>query len=53
MAAVIAGQGERDVEERAGSPGNARGELVFTSAYTGDEESLTDPSYAQQVRTFS
>jgi carbamoyl-phosphate synthase small subunit len=27
--------------------------LVFTTAYTGYEESLTDPSYAEQVLTFS
>jgi carbamoyl-phosphate synthase small subunit len=53
MAAYIAVQGERVVEGRARSPGTARGELVFTTAYTGYEESLTDPSYAQQVLTFS
>ncbi len=33
--------------------GAARGELVFTTAYTGYEESLTDPSYEEQVLTFS
>ncbi len=38
---------------RTRSPGRARGELVFTTAYTGYEESLTDPSYAAQVLTFS
>jgi len=53
MTAYIAVQGERVVEGRARSPGTARGELVFTTAYTGYEESLTDPSYAQQVLTFS
>ena len=53
MVAYIAVQGERVVEGRARSPGTARGELVFTTAYTGYEESLTDPSYAQQVLTFS
>ena len=53
MTAYIAVQGERIVEGRARSPGTARGELVFTTAYTGYEESLTDPSYAQQVLTFS
>jgi len=26
---------------------------VFTTAYTGYEESLTDPSYAEQILTFS
>jgi carbamoyl-phosphate synthase small subunit len=53
MVAYIAIAGERVVEGRARSPGHARGELVFTTAYTGYEESLTDPSYARQVLTFS
>jgi len=53
MAAHIAIEGERVIEGRARSPGTARGELVFTTAYTGYEESLTDPSYARQVLTFS
>lgn len=34
-------------------PGTTHGELVFTTAYTGYEESLTDPSYAAQVLTFA
>ncbi|WP_336036281.1 glutamine-hydrolyzing carbamoyl-phosphate synthase small subunit [Halobacterium yunchengense] len=41
------------VEANARSPGAARGELVFTTAYTGYEESLTDPSYEAQVLTFA
>jgi len=41
------------VEATARSPGAARGELVFTTAYTGYEESLTDPSYEAQVLTFA
>jgi carbamoyl-phosphate synthase small subunit len=41
------------VEANARSPGRARGELVFTTAYTGYEESLTDPSYEAQVLTFA
>ena len=41
------------VEARARSPGRAQGELVFTTAYTGYEESLTDPSYEEQVLTFA
>ena len=53
MTAYIAIEGERIVEGRARSPGTTAGELVFTTAYTGYEESLTDPSYAQQVLTFS
>jgi len=43
----------RVFEARTRAPGQARGELVFTTAYTGYEESLTDPSYAEQVLTFS
>jgi carbamoyl-phosphate synthase small subunit len=43
----------RVFEARARAPGQARGELVFTTAYTGYEESLTDPSYEEQVLTFS
>ncbi|QLC32811.1 glutamine-hydrolyzing carbamoyl-phosphate synthase small subunit [Halarchaeum sp. CBA1220] len=41
------------VEARARAPGAAQGELVFTTAYTGYEESLTDPSYEAQVLTFA
>jgi len=51
--AYVAIEGERVVEARARSPGTTRGELVFTTAYTGYEESLTDPSYAEQILTFS
>jgi carbamoyl-phosphate synthase small subunit len=43
----------RVFEARCRSSGRARGELVFTTAYTGYEESLTDPSYEEQVLTFS
>jgi carbamoyl-phosphate synthase small subunit len=41
------------VVARARAPGATRGELVFTTAYTGYEESLTDPSYEAQVLTFA
>ncbi len=51
--AYVALEGGHVVEARARSPGTARGELVFTTAYTGYEESLTDPSYEEQVLTFS
>ena len=51
--AYVAIEGERVVEARTRAPGTARGELVFTTAYTGYEESLTDPSYEEQVLTFS
>ncbi|MFT4882330.1 MAG: carbamoyl-phosphate synthase small subunit [Salinirussus sp.] len=51
--AYIAIEGDRVIKARARSPGTTRGELVFTTAYTGYEESLTDPSYREQVLTFS
>jgi carbamoyl-phosphate synthase small subunit len=41
------------MEARARAPGRANGELVFTTAYTGYEESLTDPSYEAQILTFA
>ena len=51
--AYVALEGGRVVEARARAPGRTRGELVFTTAYTGYEESLTDPSYEEQILTFS
>lgn len=51
--AYLALEGGRVLEARGRAPGTARGELVFTTAYTGYEESLTDPSYEEQVLTFS
>ncbi|MFC7226623.1 glutamine-hydrolyzing carbamoyl-phosphate synthase small subunit [Salinirubellus salinus] len=51
--AYLAIEGGRVVEARSRAPGRTRGELVFTTAYTGYEESLTDPSYEEQVLTFS
>ncbi len=52
-AAYVALEGGHVLEGRGRVPGTARGELVFTTAYTGYEESLTDPSYEEQVLTFS
>src|SRR5699024_6432983 len=51
--AYVAIEGDIVLTGRSRAPGTGRGELVFTTAYTGYEESLTDPSYAQQVLTFS
>lgn len=36
-----------------GAPGISRGELVFTTTFTGYEESLTDPSYKGQNLMFT
>ena len=41
------------LQARSRSPGSAHGELVFTTSYCGYEESLTDPSYEEQVLTFT
>lgn len=51
--AYLAIEGGRVLEARSRVPGRTRGELVFTTAYTGYEESLTDPSYEEQVLTFA
>ena len=51
--AYIALETGRIVEARCRVPGRTNGELVFTTAYTGYEESLTDPSYEEQVLTFA
>ena len=51
--AYVAIEGGHVIEARTRSPGTTRGEVVFTTAYTGYEESLTDPSYEEQILTFS
>jgi carbamoyl-phosphate synthase small subunit len=51
--AYVALENGQVVEARSRAPGRTRGELVFTTAYTGYEESLTDPSYEEQILTFS
>jgi carbamoyl-phosphate synthase small subunit len=43
---VVQGEGH-------GAPGEVQSELVFTTQYTGYEESLTDPSYAFQTLMFT
>jgi carbamoyl-phosphate synthase small subunit len=53
MDAYVAIEGGHVVRARGRAPGTTNGELVFTTAYTGYEESLTDPSYEEQVLTFA
>jgi carbamoyl-phosphate synthase small subunit len=53
MDAYVALEGGRVIPARGRASGRTRGELVFTTAYTGYEESLTDPSYEEQILTFS
>jgi len=40
-------------EGRGRVSGTTNGEIVFTTAYAGYEESLTDPSYRKQILTFA
>jgi carbamoyl-phosphate synthase small subunit len=51
--AYLALENGRVVEGRTRVPGRTHGEIVFTTAYTGYEESLTDPSYEEQILTFA
>jgi carbamoyl-phosphate synthase small subunit len=53
MDAYVAIEGGHVVRARGRAPGATNGELVFTTAYTGYEESLTDPSYEEQILTFA
>jgi carbamoyl-phosphate synthase small subunit len=39
--------------ESVGADGHAFGELVFTTAMTGYQEIVTDPSFAEQIVTFT
>jgi carbamoyl-phosphate synthase small subunit len=39
--------------ESVAAPGHAIGEAVFTTAMTGYQETVTDPSYAEQLITFT
>jgi carbamoyl-phosphate synthase small subunit len=45
--------GRRFDGQRASQPGRALGEVVFTTSMTGYQESLTDPSFAGQILTFT
>ena len=50
---LILADGSRFDGELFGAKGIAEGELVFTTGMTGYQESLTDPSFAGQVLTFT
>lgn len=47
---LILGNGEIFEGERIGADGSCMGELVFTTGMEGYLETLTDPSYAGQIR---
>ena len=50
---LLLADGSRFEGELFGSEGIAQGELVFTTGMAGYQESLTDPSFAGQVLTFT
>lgn len=50
---LLLADGSRHEGELFGAPVIAEGELVFTTNMTGYQESLTDPSFAGQVLTFT
>ncbi len=50
---LLLADGSRFEGELFGGKGIAEGELVFTTGMTGYQESLTDPSFAGQVLTFT
>jgi len=50
---VLLEDGSRLDGELCGAPGAACGEVVFNTAMTGYQESVTDPSYAGQIITFT
>ncbi|MBT5514969.1 MAG: glutamine-hydrolyzing carbamoyl-phosphate synthase small subunit [Rhodospirillaceae bacterium] len=52
-AAVVLADGEVFWGQGAGAPGMSVGEVCFNTALTGYQETLTDPSYAGQLITFT
>src|SRR5207249_6148055 len=50
---VLLEGGARFDGEACGAPRDATGEVVFNTAMSGYQESVTDPSYAGQIITFT
>jgi len=50
---LLLADGSRFEGELFGAEGIAQGELVFSTGMTGYQESLTDPSFAGQILTFT
>src|ERR1700682_1625815 len=50
---VLLEDGARFAGELCGHPAAVTGEVVFNTAMTGYQESVTDPSYAGQIITFT
>jgi carbamoyl-phosphate synthase small subunit len=53
MSYVLLEDGARFDGEAVGAPGSVTGEVVFNTAMSGYQESMTDPSYARQLITFT
>src|SRR4051812_34264328 len=50
---VLLQDGTRFDGEAVGAPGPVTGEVVFTTGMSGYQESMTDPSFARQLITFT
>jgi carbamoyl-phosphate synthase small subunit len=50
---VLLEDGERFDGEAVGAHGFVTGEVVFTTGMSGYQESMTDPSFARQLITFT
>jgi len=50
---VLLEDGARFDGEACGAPAHAVGEVVFTTGMSGYQESMTDPSFAGQLLTFT
>jgi carbamoyl-phosphate synthase small subunit len=50
---VLLEDGTRFDGEAVGAPGTVTGEVVFTTGMSGYQESMTDPSFARQLITFT
>ena len=53
MSYVLLEDGARFDGEAVGAPGPVTGEVVFNTGMSGYQESMTDPSYARQLITFT
>ena len=50
---VLLEDGERFDGDAVGASGHVTGEVVFTTGMSGYQESMTDPSFARQIITFT
>ena len=50
---ILLEDGERFEGEAVGAGGHVTGEVVFTTGMSGYQESMTDPSFARQLITFT